>query len=163
MYEGGIRVAGLARWPGQIKPGSTSAVPVIGSDLMPTALAAAGVATPAKRVLDGVNILPVLTGKAQALERTQPLYWRLNLAPNNLHIALREGDWKILAAQDGSKYELYNLKTDPKESQDLKNVETERFERMKATLLAQTKAIEAEGPDWWKKLSPNGGRLPKNK
>jgi arylsulfatase A len=156
MYEGGIRVPGLARWPGHIKPGATSDVPVIGSDLLPTALELAGVRPPAKVTLDGANLLPLLTGKADAVTRTQPLYWRLNMAPNNLHVALRDGDWKILASQDLSKFELYNLKADPKETKDLKEAEPARFEAMKKALAVHHQAVEAEGPDWWKRYSPNG-------
>ncbi|MFM7865212.1 MAG: sulfatase, partial [Planctomycetaceae bacterium] len=59
LYEGGIRVPGLVRWPGRVASGIESAVPVIGSDFFATLLAAAGVAVPTDRVLDGVNVLPV--------------------------------------------------------------------------------------------------------
>lgn len=93
LHEGGIRVPGIARWPGKIPAGSTCDIPVIGSDLFPTLLGAAGVAAPADRVLDGVDLLPLLTGKADQLKRPQPLYWRLHMAPN-AKIAMREGDWK---------------------------------------------------------------------
>lgn len=157
MYEGGIRVPGIARWPGKIAAGTTSDVPIIGSDVFPTALGIAGVKPPADRVLDGTDLLSVLTGKAAAVERKVPLYWRLNMAPNNLHVAMRQGDWKIVAAQDFSKVELYNLKTDPKETTDLKEKEKDRFELMKEKLMAHHAAVEKEGPDWWKRLSPNGG------
>ncbi len=157
MYEGGIRVAGMARWPGHIKPGSTSDVPVIGSDFFPTALGLAGRKLPDDRTIDGGDVLPVLTGKADSVKRQTPLYWRLNMAPNNLHMAMRQGDWKILAAQDFSKLELYNLKTDPKETTDLKDKEKDRFEKMKKELETLNASIEREGPDWWKRLSPNGG------
>lgn len=157
MYEGGIRVPGIARWPGHIKAGTTSDVPIIGSDFFPTALGIAGVKPPADRVLDGINVIPILTGKADAIGRGQPLYWRLNMAPNNLHMAMRQGDWKIIAAQDFSKFELYNLKLDPKEETDLKDKEKDRFETMKKELISHNGKIEKEGPDWWKRLSPNGG------
>ncbi len=157
MYEGGIRVPGLARWPGHIKPGTTCDVPVIGSDLFPTVLGLAGVKPPADRVIDGVNVLPALTGKAETVERRVPFYWRLGMAPNNLHMAMRQGDWKILASQDLKKFELYNLKADPKETTDLRDKEPRRFEQMREVLIELNKQIEAEGPDWWKRLSPNGG------
>ncbi len=80
MYEGGIRVPGLARWPSHIKPGTTCDVPVIGSDLFPTALALAGVPVPDDRPLDGVDLTPVLTTGATQLERPRTLFWRLNMA-----------------------------------------------------------------------------------
>jgi arylsulfatase A len=132
-------------------------VPIIGSDFFPTALGIAGVKPPADRVFDGTDVRAFLTGEAQVPARSQPLFWRLNMAPNNLHMAMRQGDWKIIAAQDFSKFELYNLKLDPKEETDLKDKEKERFERMKMDLTIHNEKIEKEGPDWWKRLSPNGG------
>jgi arylsulfatase A len=159
MYEGGIRVPGIARWPGKIKPGTTSDVPVIGSDIFPTVLAAAGLTPPADRVIDGVNVLPVLTGAADKVARSQPLYWRLHMAPPKeyLHMALRQGDWKILASQDFTHFELYDVKADPKETTDLKARVADRFAALKAALVAHNAKIDAEGPDWWRRLSPNGG------
>jgi arylsulfatase A len=130
---------------------------VIGSDLFPTVLGLAGAKVPADRVIDGVNVLPVLTGKTEAVERQVPLYWRLGMATHGLHIALRQGDWKILASEDLTKFELYNLKTDPKETTDLRERERERFAQMQKELIEFNTRVEAEGPDWWKRLSPNGG------
>lgn len=156
LYEGGIRVPGIARWPGKIKPGTTSAVPVVGSDFFPTALGLAGVKPPGDRTIDGTDVLPALTGKA-AIERKIPLYWRLGMAPHGLHLALRKGDWKLLASQDLKKFELYDLATDPKETTDLREREPERFAAMRKELVAHDAKVVAEGPDWWTRLSPNGG------
>lgn len=158
MYEGGIRVPGMVRWPGKIKAGTTSDVAIIGSDFFPTALTAAGVAVPKDRVLDGVNVLPILTGAAAAVQRPVPLYWRLDMLPQGPHMALREGDWKILAPKDLSRFELYNLAEDPKESQELSAREPQRLGAMKQKLIALNREIEAEGPDWWKRLSEDGAR-----
>ena len=155
MHEGGIRVPGLARWPGKIKPGTTSEVPVIGSDVFPTMLAIAGVKPPVDRVLDGVNILPVLTGTVTKLDRPQPLYWRLNMAPN-ARVAMRVDDWKILANAELTEFELYNLKTDARETTDLKATEPERCAALRDQLLKHHAAVEAEGPDWWRHLGPSG-------
>jgi arylsulfatase A len=157
MHEGGIRVPGLARWPGHIKPGTTSDVPVIGSDIFPTMLAAAGVKPPAGRVLDGVNVLAALEGSATKIERPQPLFWRLHMAPN-AKIAMRVDDWKILANAELTSFELYNLASDVKETTDLKDREPQRFAAMRDQLIKHNAAIDAEGPDWWKTLSPNGGK-----
>jgi arylsulfatase A-like enzyme len=159
MYEGGIRVPGIARFPKFIKPGHVSDTPVIGSDFFPTALRQANVKPPADRVLDGVDMFHVLTGRGDSVERPKHLYWRLGMAPpaENLHMAMRQGDWKILASQDQKNFELYNLKSDPKETTDLKDKEKDRFEKMKKDLQSLNDEIEKEGPDWWKRLSPNGG------
>jgi arylsulfatase A len=160
LHEGGIRVPGLARWLGKIQAGSTSDVPVIGSDLLPTMLGIAGVEVPTDRVLDGVNALAALDGSANKLERPQPLFWRLHMAPN-AKIAMRVDDWKILANAELTEFELYNLHNDPKETTDLKDQEFQRFHELKGRLLETNAKIEAEGPDWWKRLSPNGGADPK--
>ena len=157
MHEGGIRVPGLARWPGKIPAGTASEVPVIGSDVFPTMLGIAGVKPPTDRVLDGVNVLPMLTGAAAKVERPQPLYWRLLMAPN-MKMAMRVDDWKILANAELTEFELYNLKSDPKEATDLKSAEPQRFAALREQLLKHNAAVDAEGPDWWKTLSPNGGK-----
>jgi arylsulfatase A len=158
MYEGGIRVPGLARWPGRIKPGTTLDTPVIGSDLFPTVLAACGLTPPADRTLDGADVLPALTDGV-AVSRKVPMYWRLDMAPpkEGLQVAMADGDWKLLAARDLRRFELYNLKADPRETADLQAKEPERFEAMRKRLEALHTAIEKEGPDWWRRLSPNGG------
>jgi arylsulfatase A len=161
LYEGGIRVPGVVRWPGRIPAGRTVETPMIGSDLLPTVLAAAGVAPPNDRVIDGVDMLPVLTGAAADVQRKLPLYWRLHMAPHNLHLAMRQGDWKILASADFSKAELYNLKSDPAERRDLRAAEAERFSGMLTTLKQLNAAVETEGPDWWRRLDADGGKAPK--
>ena len=160
MHEGGIRVPGLARWPGKIKPGSVCDVPVVGSDFFPTALALAGLQPPSDRVIDGVNMLAALDGSATKLARSQPLYWRLLMAPN-AKSAMRVDDWKILANGELTEFELYDLKSDPQETIDLKEKEPQRFAALRDQLIAHTSAVDAEGPDWWKRLSPNGGAAKK--
>lgn len=157
VHEGGIRVPGIARWPGKIHAGSTSEVPVIGSDVFPTMLGIAGVEASKDRTLDGVNVLPALEGKVTKVERPQPLFWRLHMAPN-MKIAMRVDDWKILANETLTEFELYNLKTDEKETTDLKDKEPAMFATLKAQLIQHNAGIDAEGPDWWKHLSPNGGK-----
>jgi hypothetical protein len=76
---------------------------------------------------------------------------------------MREGDWKILANDALDRFELYDLKSDPKETKDLSTAETERFEAMKKRFLAFNASVEAEGPDWWKRLTPSGALPPKKK
>lgn len=157
IYEGGIRVPGIVRWPGKIAAGRTSDVPVIGSDWFVTMLAAANVAPPQDRKLDGASALPMLTGQADAISRTVPLYWRLRMAPGKIQVALRQGDWKILASDDLSGFELYNLRDDPREQTDLRTREPQQFAALKESLEKLHREVEAEGPDWWRRLSPNGG------
>jgi arylsulfatase A-like enzyme len=152
----------MVRWPGHVKPGTTSDEPIIGSDLFPTALAVAGVEPPADRVIDGANLLPLVTGSVDHVARKLPLYWRLEMAPGNT-VAMRRGDWKLLARPDLQQFELYNIAADPKETRELSAAEPARFEAMKKEMLALHADIEAQGPDWWKRLSNSGGMPPKKK
>ena len=165
MYEGGIRVPGIARYPKLIRPASMCQTPIVGSDFFPTVLRLADVKSPTDRVIDGADVFHLLTGRADTVERPRPLYWRLNMAPaaEGLHMAMRQGDWKILASQDLKKFEMYNLKADTNETTDLKEKETERFEKMRKDLEALNAEIEKEGPDWWKRLNPDGARPPGKK
>ena len=157
LHEGGIRVPGIVRWPGQIKPGQTMEAPVIGSDLLPTLLAVAGARPPSERTLDGVNVLPLLLGSSTTAERPQPLFWRLLMAPN-AKMAMRIDSWKILANADLTEFELYDLKNDPRETKDLTNLEPVRFASMRQKLVSHNAEIDGEGPDWWRRLEASGGR-----
>ncbi len=159
LYEGGIRVPGIVRWAGHIPEGKTVDIPVIGSDLFATILGTAGVKPPGDRVIDGEDMLPALTGGAVTALRQRPLYWRLDMAPaeENLQMALRDGDWKLLASRDFSHIELYNLKDDPGEKSNLAVREATRLAAMRKRLRERNAEIERQGPDWWKRLSPNGG------
>jgi arylsulfatase A len=156
VYEGGHRVPGLVRWPGRIQPGAESDLTVIGSDVFPTVLAAAGLAPPAGLTLDGVNLLPALGGSS--IERPEPLYWRWGGK-----VAYREGDWKLVADEPLAKPELYNLATDRAEAHDLAEREPQRLAGMLERLRAHTAEIEAEGPDWWREQDWNGPKRRKGR
>jgi arylsulfatase A len=147
LYEGGIRVPGIVRWPQQIKPGQTSHEPVVSYDLLPTFCAIAGVRLPADRVLDGSSLLPLWNG--EPLKRAKPLYWQYDRAiggPNR--VALRDGDWKLLGDAELSKFELYNLKTDSAETQDLAASEPAKVVELSAQMRRLHAEIKAEGPTW---------------
>ena len=156
-HEGGIRVPGILRWPeyfrrADIKAGSTSDVPVIGSDVFTTVCEIMGIPLPDDRTIDGANMLPALAGLP--VLRQQPLYWRNHLAPAQYRVALRENDWKIIADDKLERFELYNLRTDWQETTDLSTKHPTRLETLKAKLLAHDRAVLAEGPDWWKNDRP---------
>ena len=154
VYEGGIRVPGIVRWPGQVKPATTSQVPVIGSDLFATVCAITGTPLPADRVIDGGNLLPACSGQPVARER--PLYWRCNIAPGAMKTALRSGDWKIVADEPLTKFELYNVERDPQEKQELSEAEPQKLAELTSALRKLNAEIEAEGPDWWKTYNAGG-------
>lgn len=149
VYEGGIRVPGIIRWPGQVKPTTTSDTPVIGSDLFVTLCELAKVPLPGDRVIDGGSIFPLFFGK-QEITRSRPLYWRCTIAREWPKTAMREGDWKIVANEPLTRFELYHLGRDPHEQNNLIDREPEKFAEMRETLQKLNAEIEAEGPDWWK-------------
>ncbi|REK15577.1 MAG: N-acetylgalactosamine-6-sulfatase [Planctomycetota bacterium] len=151
VYEGGIRVPGIVRWPGKTQPGTTCDVPVIGSDLFVTATEIAGGTPPTDRVLDGGNLLAALEGRP--VDRARPLYWRCPIAREPLKTAMRVGNWKILADEPLTKFELYNLKDDPQETQNLSSTHRSKLAEMKAKLVKLNTEIEAEGPDWWQRAT----------
>ena len=89
MWEGGIRVPFVAYWKGQIAPGVCHE-PVITLDIFPTSLALAEAAIPKERLIDGVNLLPLLSGKTAGLPPRE-LFWRMG---NDS--AVRKGNWKLV-------------------------------------------------------------------
>ncbi len=180
VYDGGIRVPGLLRWPGRIEAGGVSGEPVCGVDLLPTLCELAEVKPPGDRKLDGTSIVPVFEGRS--LARKTPLYWQYNAAPSPMKVAMRDGDWKILAQLDPvpvrtasiteennqimksarlSGFELYRMNEDIGESRDLKAVETARFEGMKDTMEKLFREIQEEGPVWpeWEHQRYEGKRI----
>ena len=161
VYEGGIRVPGLVRWPGRINPGSVSDEAVIGSDIFVTALRATGAPVPADRVIDGGDLLPALTGRP--VERARPLYWRCVIAPEPLKTAMRIGDWKILADEGLTTFELYNLRRDRAEKTELSAQEPAKLAEMTAALRKLNAEIEAEGPAWWRTYNQGGNGKAKAK
>jgi len=111
-YEGGIRVPFLVCRPGQLSPGESQAV-VSSLDILPTALAAAGIAPPADRPFDGINILPVLKGDQAAASRN--MFW--SSGGNEGWWAVRSGDWKLVG--DRGRLSLFDLSRDVSEAHDL--------------------------------------------
>jgi len=120
LYEGGIRVPLIVKWPGHVKPGTVSDHPAAFYDMMPTFADIAGVQPPED--IDGISILPTLRGKEQ--KEHDYLYWEFPSYGGQQ--AVRMGDWKAIRqnmmrprAENAGKLELYNLKSDPSESNDV--------------------------------------------
>jgi arylsulfatase A len=146
LYEAGFRVPGVIRWPGKTKPGQVCDEPVCNLDVLPTFCEIAGIAPPADRALDGASFLPIFAGKPIA--RKQPLYWQYDRALGWAKLAMRDGDWKVLADAKQTKFELYNLRQDIGEKQDLAAQEPERLKTMAARLKQIHAQVQAEGPQW---------------
>ena len=116
LWEGGIRVPCLIRFPGVVPAGTVSHQTTMSMDLTAIILSACGVAPPAGRVLDGEDLLPILAGKAPERQRT--LFWRIrHPAAPNAQKAVRRGKWKYLT--DERVGLLYDLEADPGEAHDL--------------------------------------------
>ena len=149
MWEGGIRVPGIARWPGKIPAGKENQTPIIGSDLFSTILGIMDIPLPDDRTIDGVNIMPLFSGLP--ITRKIPLYWRNHLARTEIHVALRDGDWKILGNAQLDTFELYNIAKDWQEKEEVSTKFPDKLKSMKKTLLSVHRQVEEEGPqDWWK-------------
>jgi arylsulfatase A-like enzyme len=114
LWEGGIRVPLILRWPGELPPGTSSGQVAITMDITASILAATGTRPPAGYRLDGINLLPILRGKAPLFERR--LFWRW-ARPDRQQRAVRSGPWKLLV--DGSQMLLFDLSVDPGERTDL--------------------------------------------
>jgi arylsulfatase A-like enzyme len=132
-YEGGIREPMFVRWPGRVAAGAKTDVPVTNLDFYPTLLKVAEVEKPAGKKLDGTNILPVLTGSGTIESR--PLFWHFPiylqaylkndtttqdpLFRTRPGSAVRLGDWKLIQYFENNDLELYNLKEDSSEQNNL--------------------------------------------
>lgn len=167
LYEGGIRVPGIIRWPGQIKGGSVSDEAVSGVDVLPTLCQMTGIAPPADRTLDGASIAAAFAGAP--VKRAKPLYWQFIYAPSRPQVALLSGNWKLLAALDGRRpgtathdeadmqllktagltaFELYDLQSDPHETTDLAATRPEKLAELRRVMEALHADVRAEGPVW---------------
>jgi arylsulfatase A-like enzyme len=134
LYEGGIRLPFMMRWPARLQAGATYSEMVSTLDLFPTLLAAAGApadggaasaaASGEARALDGVDLLPFLTGQRQGAPH-QALYWRSG--PNG---AIRQGPYKLILA--GDLVRLYDLDADAKESRDLSALEPAKVDQLRS-------------------------------
>ena len=136
LFEGGIRVPGIARLPGRVNAGSVSDIPVSWCDLLPTVCQLTGAPLPLDRPIDGEDFSPIFGGRA--IDRKQPLYWQFSTHtipqlkdfsfPGQY--ALRDGDLKLIIDGGTGKFELFNLREDPTESRNLANREPGELSRL---------------------------------
>ncbi len=173
MHDGGIHVPGIVRWPGRIQAGRVSEEPVNGTDWLPTLCAAAGVDPASELTLDGANVLPALMGDGP-VERDRPMLWWLWHARGGREVAMRDGDYKLLATMDPQlrpgdiadakqpegwtimqfikqaklgSFAMYDLSKDPSEMTDISKTQPERFGRLKEKMIRLYQEVQAEGPE----------------
>jgi arylsulfatase A len=170
LWEGGIRVPGILRWPDRVSPGGVSDTPLSAVDLLPTLCEMAGVQLPEGLLLDGSSFLAALDGGA--LDRRVPLFWHYYQAWTGPRVALRQGNWKLVGYWDGPdllhadsstlrpgdterlktarlvRFELYDLATDPGEGRDLAAAEPERLREMTEVANRLHEQIQRQARQW---------------
>ncbi|HTD68717.1 MAG TPA: arylsulfatase, partial [Candidatus Limnocylindria bacterium] len=140
MYEGGIRVPMIVRWTGTIRPGQVSDFPWAFWDFLPTAAEIAGAKNKVPPNIDGESILPTLLGKSQ--KPHEFLYWEFHEKGSKQ--AVRMGDWKAVRLALGQPLELYDLKTDLSETNNVAATNPDMVEKIEAYL----KTARTESPRW---------------
>lgn len=164
LYEGGIREPMIVRWPGRIDPGSRCDTPVIGIDFFPTFLDLAGAPRPDGHILDGESLVPLIDGGGELpreavfwhfpayLEAYRGMkgHWRTTPAG-----AVRQGDWKLIEFFEDRRVELYNLKDDIGETNDLSAAQVEKTEEMRDFLHRWQREVNAPIPT---ELNPEFGK-----
>ncbi len=154
LYEGGVRVPFIVRWPGHVPAGQVDDESVVtGIDLLPTFCALAGAEIPPDHKLDGEDRSGVLLGRPSP--RTKPIFWEWrfrifghvsNMSPM---LAVRDGKWKLLMNPDRSRVELYDIPADPRESDNVAGEHPDVVERLAKLVLE------------WQKTLPPGMRDPR--
>ena len=146
-YEGGIRVPLLIKWPGVVKPGTTSAEPVTSVDYFPTIAEVTGLDLPEGRAIDGLSLAKHLSSQGKQKLARDAIYWhfphyRHNPGPYSI---IREGDWKLIKFYEGPM-ELFDLKNDLGETKNLASEMPEKVKVLESRLLAHLKSVGAKMP-----------------
>ena len=151
LYEGGLRVPLIIRWPGRTKPGAECAAQVTSQDFFPTLADALGQTNAPRH--DGVSLLPLLKNPKAPLKR-EALFWHYphyypRMTPAS---AIRAGDWKLIHYYEDNRMELFNLKTDPAETKNLAATQSAKAKALREKLDAWRKEPDAKAPirnpDW---------------
>ena len=157
LFEGGIRVPFCISWPNRIAAGKRYTQPVSALDIFPTALAAAEIDTPTELELDGVDLLPYLGQELNDENQHAPhqsLFWRYAAGNNEYGFAIREGNIKLVQSVYKNKSLLFDLKSDPWETNDLSSAQPETVARMRDSI----KSWDSKNvvPRW---LDPHGENI----
>jgi arylsulfatase A-like enzyme len=139
LWEGGIRVPLILRWPGKLPAGKTSPQVAATMDLTASILAATSTRAPASYRPDGIDILPMLRGDVPVLDRD--VFWRVN-QPARQQRAVRSGRWKLLV--DGNQVLLFDLPNDPGERNDLAARQPEKVATLRRLYLAWETAVNQD-------------------
>lgn len=167
LWEGGIRVPGIIRWPGKIDAGITVNTPAGIVDILPTICEITGSKLPDESIIDGTNLTPLFKGKS--LSREKPLYWFYPPSRPGPLCVIRDGDWCLTAdpeleipqmnrfneewigliKKSGLKnFHLYNLREDPEQKYDVSRQNQHIYSDLKKMMLTLHKEIVDEALDW---------------
>ena len=154
-WEGGIRVPALIKWPGRIPPGRVSDQVGITMDLSASIVAVSGATVP--QDYDGINLFPILEGRAPQVERT--LYWRTDVGNRSMR-SIRSGDWKLVV--DANHLFVFNVRQDVGERNDLTFRRTDIANRLRPMIMRWEQEMDAEArihyPDAAPPAGARGGR-----
>ncbi|WP_432800025.1 sulfatase-like hydrolase/transferase [Poriferisphaera sp. WC338] len=148
LWDGGLQTPIFIQWNDRITPGSTYNKPVIALDLLPTIVEACGGEIDSSWKLDGVNLLPYLSGEKTDRPH-ETFYWR-----QNEMWAVRDGDWKILRDRGAKVPQLFNLARDPGEKVNLAEVYPDKLDAMVQLYEAWAADVETPRFGWWSKIGP---------
>jgi uncharacterized sulfatase len=168
VYEAGVRVPWIVRWPGRVPVGAKSEARFIGTDLLPTLAAAAGTALPKGVTLDGRNVLPLWLGEESAAAHAERAFvWHFPyyhpetgfaqarpaigvddfaVSQTRPQSAIRLGDWKLVHFYEGDRDELYALSADRSERNDLAAKQPAKARELRARLEQELHAMKARLP-----------------
>lgn len=157
-HEGGVREPLIAHWPGVIPKGTTCDVPVVGTDFCPTILDLAGLKLRPEPHPDGISIAPLLKDPKTAITR-DALHWHYpHYHRTKPYGAIRKGDWKLIEFFEDGHVELFDLKADPWEKNDLAGQEPGRAAEMLRQLVEWRKSVGAQMPTPNPNHDPGAGR-----
>ncbi|GAI31361.1 unnamed protein product, partial [marine sediment metagenome] len=150
-YEGGIRVPLIIHWPGVIKAGTISDEPVTSVDYFPTICQLAGVRLPRGRTVDGESLTEYLKSNGTKKLGREAIFWHFphyrdygsRIVPYSI---IRADSWKLIKRYEGKTFELFNLKNDLSETNDLSNEMPEKVKELSAKLIAWLRAAGAKLP-----------------
>jgi arylsulfatase A-like enzyme len=140
LYEGGIRVPLIVRWPGKVAAGHQNGCPLITNDLFPTLLDLTDCPLESQQHVDGASFKAVLFGNAEAVSR-EAIFW--HYPHNRQEAAVRMGRYKLLHFFEADRVELYDLDADIGERNDLSETESELAKRLLAMLKRWQKDVGA--------------------
>ncbi len=157
MYEGGTRESLIIKWPGQIKPGSKCNTPVTSPDFYPTLLEMTGLDLIPEQHCDGVSLMPLLKESGdldrEAIFWHYPHYGNQGGTPGS---SIRAGDYKLIEFFEDNRIELYNLRDDLGENNNIAKTYSEKAEELKNLLWEWREKVEARIPEPNPDYKPNG-------